>query len=132
MANSDNVWDYIEDFAIHFPVFFFLKPSYQLVCSEIGYNVSSNDAVLVCKYFDADENDQLNKIYKGMYIVSMLCLSLHCKFLASKKSGRMDNGIQIGTSYHLPEGKCAAVLKEVFQKYAMNKENKIHQKMFVR
>ncbi len=72
MANSENASDYIKDFAIHFPVFFFLKPSNQLVDSNIGYNVSSNDAVLVCKYFDADENDQLDKIYKGMYIATML------------------------------------------------------------
>ncbi len=52
--------------------------------------------------------------------------------LASKKSTIKNDGIQIGTSYHLPQRKSAIVLKDVFQKYSIDQESKIHKKMFVR
>ena len=59
--------DCIKEFFHHFPVFYFLYHQKIMVNAET-FDVTMDDTLLVCKYFEADENGQLDKLYKGCHI----------------------------------------------------------------
>ena len=73
LASRESEEDYIKDFRAHFPVFFFINhKKNKLIDHTVQFDVSRADTMLVCKYFDAAKNDQLDRLYKGTTIYYFL------------------------------------------------------------
>lgn len=66
MCSSDDEQDYYDTFMQHFPIFFYIKFNRVSTDTEMSFDTSTSDVALVCKYFDAENNHQLDQIYKGI------------------------------------------------------------------